>query len=348
MRVLQIGPYPPPYGGVQVNILAIRKCLLEKGIPCYVINITRHRHSKDQDVYHPRNAFEVIKLLLRLEFDIAHLHIGGNLTPRLLGLCLFCTLLPKCKTVLTFHSGGYPSSKQGKRAHHLTLRGFIFRRLDRIIAVNREIYDMFKKFGVDERKIRLICPFALPQHNNKPLPQEISDFLNSHSPVLLTVGLLEPEYNLHLQIDSLGLLLNRHPQAGLIIIGSGSLENELQCYINSKPYSRNILLCGDVEHEVTIQTMSKSDLFLRTTSYDGDAISIREALHLGIPVIATDNRMRPEGVKLLPSTRLNPHDLFEEVLYVLQTSILSRGIKSDTPNANNIEEVLNLYENIST
>lgn len=207
---------------------------------------------------------------------------------------------------------------------------------------------MFKKFGVDERKIRLICPFALPQQNNKPLPQEISDFLNSHSPVLLIVGLLEPEYSLHLQIDSLGVLLNRHPQAGLIIMGSGSLENELQCYINSKPYSRNVLLCGDVEHEVKIQTMSKSDLFLRTTSYDGDAISVREALHWEIAVIATENRMRPAGAKSLPSTRLNPHDLFEGVSSVLQTSALSRGIKSVASDANNIEEVLNLHERINT
>jgi hypothetical protein len=48
----------------------------------------------------------------------------------------------------------------------------------------------------------------------------------------------------------------------------------------------------------------RCDLLLRTTRYDGDSISVREALHLGIPVIATDNEMRPPGVHLIPKADL--------------------------------------------
>ncbi len=43
---------------------------------------------------------------------------------------------------------------------------------------------------------------------------------------------------------------------------------------------------------------------LRTTWYDGDAISVREALHFGVPVIASDNGMRPEGTHLIPARDL--------------------------------------------
>jgi hypothetical protein len=45
-------------------------------------------------------------------------------------------------------------------------------------------------------------------------------------------------------------------------------------------------------------------VFLRTTPYDGDSISVREALHIGAPVVATDNGMRPEGIHLIPSCDL--------------------------------------------
>ena len=48
------------------------------------------------------------------------------------------------------------------------------------------------------------------------------------------------------------------------------------------------------------KNIADSDLLVRSTWYDGDAISVREALHLGTPVIATDNGMRPEGVDLVP------------------------------------------------
>ena len=43
MIVLQLGPYPPPHGGVQTNIVAIREHLRRHGMGAPVINLTRHR-----------------------------------------------------------------------------------------------------------------------------------------------------------------------------------------------------------------------------------------------------------------------------------------------------------------
>ena len=43
MTVLQIGPYPPPHGGVQTNLVAIRDYLRAHGHSAPVINLTRFR-----------------------------------------------------------------------------------------------------------------------------------------------------------------------------------------------------------------------------------------------------------------------------------------------------------------
>jgi glycosyltransferase involved in cell wall biosynthesis len=56
------------------------------------------------------------------------------------------------------------------------------------------------------------------------------------------------------------------------------------------------LFTGDVEREITIHLIEKADLLLRPTYFDGDAVSVREALFLQTPVVATDNGMRPDGV----------------------------------------------------
>ena len=85
-----------------------------------------------------------------------------------------------------------------------------------------------------------------------------------------------------------------------MIVGSGSLENDLKTAIASKKYADKIFLAGDVEHQITLHLIKKADILLRTTKFDGDAIAVREALFLETPVIATDNRMRPEGVNLIP------------------------------------------------
>ncbi len=301
MTVLQMGPYPPPHGGVQTNLVALRKYLLKQGIACPVINLTRFRGEERDGIYYPKTVLDVVKLLLTLDFDVIHLHAGGDFSQRHVGLLLLCSLLPRKKTVFTFHSGGYPSSEAGKRAKLRSVRGFVLRRLDGIVAINPELLDLFLKFGVSAKRIRLIAPHAVERPPaDTPLPEAMEEFFAAHHPLLVTVSGLEPEYDIPLQIEATGRLREKFPRLGLAIVGGGSLEREIRERIAAVPHREHLLLCGDIPHETTLRAIERGDLFLRTTWYDGDSISVREALHLGIPVIATDNGMRPAGVHLIP------------------------------------------------
>jgi glycosyltransferase involved in cell wall biosynthesis len=296
-------------------LVAIRRYLQSEGDYCAVVNLTRYRRPDSDDVYYPRNPFQVVGLLLRLNYDIIHIHFGGNVTLRLLVLWLVCSLIPGKKTVLTFHSGGYPSSKEGQSARRGTLRGFIFRRLDRIISVNEEMVAMFRRFGVSPSRIRLISPHSFLQPPPTDVRPEIANFFQSHSPVLATVGGLEVEYDIPLQIEVIGDLLPKFPRLGLVIIGGGSLEREIRDLIQSHPHSGHLLLCGDVDHAETLCVIQDCRVLLRTTLYDGDSIAVREALHVGTPVVATDNGMRPPGVHLFPiSDRDGCRRIIEQVL----------------------------------
>jgi len=326
---------------VQTNLVAIRRFLLSRGIPCAVINLTRYRREDGDEIYYPKTPLEVLRLLTQLQYDIIHLHFGGNLSPRLMSLALVCCLMPRSKTVLTFHSGGYPLSNAGKSASPLTFRGFVLRRFDRVIGVNRELAELFRRFGVHARRIRLIQPHAISLDSvESSLPDYLARFVQTHYPTLVTVSGLEPEYDLSVQIHVLGEVRQRFPNAGLMIIGSGSLEREVRDQIRSKPYAEHILLCGDVPHTVTLRAIAESDLFLRTTLYDGDSISVREALLIGIPVIATDNGMRPSGVHLIPDS--NPDALRRTIEKVL-TKPAPEQTWGDT-GERNIEEVFELYQ----
>jgi glycosyltransferase involved in cell wall biosynthesis len=343
MRVLLMGPYPPPHGGVQTNLVAIRRYLLARGIPCEVINLTRYRSTEGDGIYFPRNPLEVVKLLLKLDYDIIHLHFGGNLSLRLILLAFVCTLMPRSKTVLTFHSGGYPSSEAGQSARPATLRGFVLRRFDRLIAVNQELVELFQRFGMPAARIRLIFPHAIALDTiEETLPEPLSRFFQQHDPALVTVSGLEPEYEIPLQIETLGAVRQRFPNAGLAIIGGGSQETQVRQQIQSKPYAENILLCGDVPHAVTLRVLAESDLSLRTTLYDGDSISVREALLIGTPVIATDNGMRPQGTHLVPCS--DPNALCQAIERVL-TQVPRRQPQGDT-GEQNIEEVFALYQEL--
>jgi glycogen synthase len=300
MRVLLLGAYPPPHGGVQTHLVALRDFLLRQGISCEVINLTRYRKEDGAGVFYPRSALGVLWLLLRRRYDIAHLQVGGILSLRWLLLGLVCSWIPGKKVVLTFHSGGYPSSPEGRAARPNSFEGIVLRRLDGLIGVNQELVDFFQRLGVRTKSIRLIVPFAPAPEPAAELSPPLREFYGSHRPVIITVGLLEPEYDLPLQIRMLGDLRKVMSDAGLAIIGSGSIEAKLREEIAARPGRDHILLCGDVPHPVTLRAIADADVMIRTTLYDGDSISVREALHLGVPVIASDTVFRPDGVILVP------------------------------------------------
>ncbi|HVX67748.1 MAG TPA: glycosyltransferase family 4 protein [Bryobacteraceae bacterium] len=342
MRVLLLGPYPPPHGGVQTNLVAIRDRLLGRGHECAVINLHRFRSARDAEVYHPESAAATLRLLLRLRYDIAHLHIGGDVPARLLGLALATTLVPRTRSVLSFHSGGYASSPAGRGAHPRTLRGMVFRRFDRVIAVNPEIARLFRRFGVNQERIRLIAPHPVPPRPDAPLPPPAREFFCAHSPVLVTVGLLEPEYDLPLQMEALGDLRKRFPRAGLFIGGAGSLEADLRRRIASLEWSEHVLLAGDVPHPVALGVIAQAAVFLRTTLYDGDSVALREALHLGTPVVASDNAMRPAGVRLVP-----PRDRAALVAAIEECLAAPRAAAGVPPASDdNVAAVLKVYEEL--
>ncbi|MCD9187851.1 MAG: glycosyltransferase family 4 protein [Pyrinomonadaceae bacterium] len=343
MHVLQLGPYPPPEGGISRNMLAIRDELLKSGHECSIIATAKSSEIKDEpNVYHPRTPREFIKLLKSLKYDILHVHHGGELPFRVFVFLWICAFFGRGKSVLTFHSGGY-AVENVKTASYFSRDAFIFRRFRKIIAVNAQMVEMFGKFGVKKEKLEMILPFVLKNpEKSVEVPANLREFVEKHSPFLLTVCLLEDTYDLFLQIEAIEKVLRELPDAGLMIVGSGILEAELKRAIASKKYADRIYLAGNVENKITLHLIKKADILLRTTKFDGDAIAIREALFLETEVIATDNKMRPEGVHLIPI-----HDekaLVEKIIEVSEKEKLPRPEKAD--NTSNIEAVLKVYQQI--
>ena len=301
IHVLQLGPYPPPEGGVSRNMLAIRDELIKRGDRCSIIAISRSKTERDEpDVFHPRGPKEILRLLSSIKFDILHLHVGGDLDGRILGLALIASFFAGKKSVLTVHSGAFPLTAEAKSAKPFSKHGIIFRRFGGIIAVNDALASVFHRFGVADERIHKILPFALRLPDESVVvPQELADFSSDHSPLLLSVGGLEKDYDPLFQVEAMGEILREFPKAGLLIVGDGSMRNEVQSAVNASGYHENILVVGNVEHAVTLHLIDRADILLRMTLFDGDAISIREALFLGTPVIATDNHMRPDGTHLI-------------------------------------------------
>lgn len=340
MRIVQLGPFPPPHGGVQTNLVAIRDYVREQGHSCAVINITRHRKDESDEVYYPKSAPALLWELFRKRYDIVHLHIGGRIPLRVAALAAAATSVPWAKSILTLHSGGFPSSEEGRRLHTRSLLAYVFRRFNAIIGVNQEMMEMFWRLGVPKERTRLILPHSVARNKiAASLPEPLASFFHRYQNVLVAICGLEPEYDIPRQIEALGSVLNTFPDAGLAILGSGSQEAAIRRQIAEAPYRDHILGCGDVPHDVTLRALIESKAMLRTTLYDGDAISVREALYLGTPVIATNNGMRPDGVKLIPIANREALSAAIEDVLANQSARTFAAPRDDE----NLAQVLDLY-----
>jgi glycosyltransferase involved in cell wall biosynthesis len=344
--VIQLGVYPPPHGGVQTNVVAIHERLQDRGVRSHVISLSRHRHAGIPNVFFPSTALEVARLLLTLPAKIIHFHVGGDITNRLVALAALINSLPGRRSVLTLHSGGYPTSAQARDTRRVKLIHAVFRRFDALVGVNPEVKAFLASSGIAPGKVHQLEPFP---HLTRIKPGSASDprldsFCDLQKPLLATVGLLEPEYDLPLQFAILRQLRTRYPEVGLVIAGSGSLHDELGRQIAVEPHNERILLAGDVPHPITIELIRRADVLLRTTLYDGDAISVREALQLGTPVVATDNGMRPANVFLAPIGDANAVAM--QVMSVLEAPRTDAEAPPKLEQHDGIDDTLALYESL--
>ena len=85
-----------------------------------------------------------------------------------------------------------------------------------------------------------------------------------------------------------------------------------------------------------VRLMEKSDLVIRATNTDGDALTVREALYLNKPVIASDVVKRPKGTILFKNR--DSDDLYKKIIETLNKKI-------EPLNKENID-YLNLYKKI--
>ncbi len=219
---------------------------------------------------------------------------------RLILLTFFVGFFFKKRCAATIHSGGLPSPGRHANPVKTLLIRKSFGSMERIICVNAQIARYFRGMDIEKARIKIVSPFAFYHDyvEDGQLPPGVRKFMDEKAAVICSIGLLEPEYDLEMLLRAFKRYSRKNPGSGLIMIGSGSLHAKLERQLNDLRLEGDAVLCGDLEHRHTLKILASSSCYVRASRYDGDCISLREAIHLGIPAIASDTGMRPEGALL--------------------------------------------------
>ncbi len=170
------------------------------------------------------------------------------------------------------------------------LARFLLPRADKIRVVSVRIKSfLVSELKITENKIE-IRPIKIDEtkiKNTVVLPEnDLRKKYPRFNFIALVAGRFEPEKNFALAIDVWREIVKKFPRAGLIIVGSGSLEKNLKRKVKSEKLEENIIFeqwKGDL-----IPYYKTANVLLNTSFYEGYGMAMAEAKVAGLPIISTD------------------------------------------------------------
>jgi glycogen synthase len=355
-KVLLIGPYPPPYGGNAIQMCAWLRCLVELGsYECRVLNIGESRRQQIDGCISVYGLIDLIRKLwgFAQKGYIIHLHTNGhNVKSWLITLACIASGMPHGrKTVIAFGSGDAPQYVR---------EAWLIRPLIKLclclagwfICMNESMRMALIQAGAPPDRVSVVHGFfGVNSTGTVELPATLSAYVASHYPLLgATVyvpesGVLYPEYGIELLVKAIGELRTTYPRIGTIIVGP---TEDARKQINElKSDDQSIMFTGPLPHELAQAAIKRLTVFIRPTYTDGDSISVREALALKVPVVASDTDYRPEGVTIFKKGDLG--DLLVKVSEVMRNPRTAVVPAKDVPKSQvpSIDALLEIYRNVA-
>lgn len=180
------------------------------------------------------------------------------------------------------------------RILRLSLRA-TYRRAEALIGVSRDVArDVARLATLKGDRVEVIHnPVPAHVRSDAP-PRDPADLWGAGTGKrILTVGTLKPFKNHSLLIDAFAQLA-RHSDATLAILGDGALRGELEQQVRALGLTGRVLLPGfQIEPH---DWYASADLFVLSSNYEGFGNVLVEALHFGLPIVATRCRGGPEEI----------------------------------------------------
>lgn len=301
-----------PTGGVTMHVHRLLKRLVEPKVKHYMLCDYK------KDTFHEQ-------LLKIREADVMHIHASN---PFLKLFFVFTGKLLNSKSLITLHGNyGY----YGPWKNWINKMALKF--CDVPILINQESYESVKTFN---NNAILIPAFIPPIEEEEFLSPSIEDAVNrikSKGKKLFVTNASRRAFSDDgtevYGIDFLVSFFSDRPDFHLVVLDP---ENEYAPFYNdSLPDNVSIFsgahsFCGLIR---------LADVVIRNTSTDGDSFSVKEALWLNKPVLATDIVSRPEGVVLF---RYNDTSSLAEAI--------TRVFFSDNDSKQDVKGALDMYETL--
>lgn len=285
-KVVLVGSLPPPVGGVTMHLSRFIHRAQQERLDISIIDIKKAR-----SVVEGRECsgfWAALKVFFRS--DIVHIHVSNNLK---LFLALFAKFCFK-KVVYTHHN-------------NLIKEGFLFRLfcliVDQFIFVNDKCIPESLLNDSKRAGWSVIPAFIMPPELPK-LPEMLAERIRKFDYVFCfnasARAMIDGRdvYGVDLVFDVLSdISIVEYIQNFCFIFldPSGAYRKQVNEFLEVNPGCSSSFIYVHSPDISYSSLLKNSTVSIRPTRTDGDSLSVRESLALGVPVVASDVVSRPEG-----------------------------------------------------
>lgn len=344
MKIILVGIYPPPFGGVAVHLKRLLHGLKES---CQISLIDVSKiDSNEENVINMTESKMLFYLFFKQEKSIVHFHIFSVK----LVMALFLLSL-RHRTIITFHNERFIQTLKSSGILIFHFSKFLMNYVHHVIVLNDKCKKLAEQIIKDKTKIKIL-PNFIPLQNVPSPNEEIIRFRKKHEFVLSSNAWKicfyngEDLYGIDLLIELTKRLRLKYDVVFLFLlpdIGEMAYFNKLNKQIQNAGIKKHFIFITKPVSGPGIWKIS--DLVIRATNTDVTSLSVQEALSLNTPVIASNCVERPEHTILFESR--NSDDLFEKTKYVLANLEKHKKKIVNDSTENTVELYQKLYEEIT-
>ncbi|HWZ41870.1 MAG TPA: glycosyltransferase [Candidatus Saccharimonadales bacterium] len=162
----------------------------------------------------------------------------------------------------------------------------LYRKADRVVCLSDAMLsELAEHFALPREKlVRIYNPVDTAEVRR--LAAVGGSPFSGPGPHLVTVGRLSREKGTDVLMAAMPLIVQRQPDAQLVILGDGPLEQELREQAKKLGVTNAVSFAGFQQNPW--RYLKHADLFILPSRYEGLPNALLEALALGTPVVASD------------------------------------------------------------
>lgn len=215
-------------------------------------------------------------------------------------MALLARILFRIRVIVCEHImlGKVIETEEGKRMMGIPIAPMVrilYRFADKVIAVSEEIRaNLIKDFYVPYRKIQVIYnPIDFDRTTEMRIIPSEHPFFEEGLPVVIAAGRLVPQKGFDILIEAFDMVLSEM-DARLIILGEGCEHESLNKLVRDRNLTGKVSFAGFQKNPYRF--LSRADLFVLSSLYEGLPMVVLEAMACGVPVICTDCRSGPREI----------------------------------------------------